>query len=112
MNHIICIGFSVSYINTYTYEEEENEENNSQEKSIQDLETIISTNKAYKQHGKVTGEKGSKSQSSSQRNGTPKQHTQNIVQDKKNSLINNSGGNDDPDHGKNNIESTHKLPHF
>jgi hypothetical protein len=58
-------------------------ENNYQEKIIQDLETIISTNEAYKQHGKVTGEKGSKSQSSSQRDNTPKQHTQNIVQDNK-----------------------------
>jgi hypothetical protein len=110
MNHIISTGFSVSFINTYIYEEEENEGNNSQEKLVQDLETIISTNKAYKQHGKVISEKGSKSQSSSQKSGTPKQHTQNNFQDKQNSLINNSGGDNDPDHGEKNIESTHKLP--
>ena len=94
MNHIISTGFSVLYINTYIYEEEENEENNSQEKLIHGLETIISTNEAYKQHGSRT----------------PKQHTQNIVQYKQNSLINNSGGDDDPDDGEKNIESTHKLP--
>jgi hypothetical protein len=82
MNYIISTSFSDSYINTYIYEEEENEENNSQEKIIKDLETIINTNRAYKKHGEVTGEKGSKYQSSSQRDNTPKQHTQNIVQDK------------------------------
>jgi hypothetical protein len=29
-----------------------------------------------------------------------------------NSLLNNLGGDDDPNHGKTNIESTHKLPVF
>jgi hypothetical protein len=61
MNHIIYNGFSVSFINTYIYEEEENEGNNSQERLVDDLETIISKNKAYKQHGKFISDGGSKS---------------------------------------------------
>jgi hypothetical protein len=62
MNHMTYVGFSVSYINTYIFGEEENDENNYEEIPVGDLETIISTNEAHMQHGRVVNEKSTKSQ--------------------------------------------------
>jgi hypothetical protein len=51
---------------------------------IADLETIISTNEAHRQHKRVISEKNTKSQSSSQRSDTPKKNPQTVLQEKKN----------------------------
>jgi hypothetical protein len=72
MNHMVSVGFSASYINTCIYGEEENDDNNSEEVLVGDLETIISTNEAHRQHRRVINERSTKSQSSSQRS----EHTQ------------------------------------
>jgi hypothetical protein len=61
MNHMIATSFTVSYINTYIFGEEENDENNYEEIPIGDIETIISTNGAHIKHGRVANEKSTKS---------------------------------------------------
>jgi hypothetical protein len=51
MNHMVFIGFSVSYINSCIYGEEENDDNNSEEVLVANPETIINTNESHHQHG-------------------------------------------------------------
>jgi hypothetical protein len=60
MDHMVSVGFNVSYINTYIYGEE-SEENNSQEVLIGDIETIVSTNEAHRKHGRIMNERSLKS---------------------------------------------------
>jgi hypothetical protein len=50
MNHMIFVGFSVSYVNTHIYGEEGSKYNNYEEVFIGYLETIVRTNEAHKQH--------------------------------------------------------------
>ena len=47
MNHMNSIGFSVSYINTYIFGEEENDEKNYENVPVGYLETIIITNEEH-----------------------------------------------------------------
>jgi hypothetical protein len=50
INHMTYVGFSVSYINTYLFGEEEEEEdgNNPEEVPVGYLETVVSTNEAHR----------------------------------------------------------------
>jgi hypothetical protein len=109
MNHMTSVGFSVSYINTYLYGEDEDDENNPEKVLVGDLETIVSTNEAHRQCGRVVNEKSTRSQGSSKKSGTPKPNPQIVIQEQKKSVIENSGDGDDPNPPKKNLERPHKL---
>jgi hypothetical protein len=53
MNHMNCVGFSVSYENTNLFREEEHDGNNPETVPIGDLETVVRKNEAYRKHGMV-----------------------------------------------------------
>jgi hypothetical protein len=97
---MVFVGFIASYINTCIYGEEENDDNYSKTVLVADLETIVSTNEAHRQHGRVINERSTKSQIYYQINNTPKKNPQTIMKKKQNSLIDNSGDEDDPNHPK------------
>jgi hypothetical protein len=109
MNHMTSVGFSVSYANTYLFGEEEDDGKNPEAVPVGDLETVISTNEAHRQHGRVVNERSTRSQSTSQRSDTPKQNPQIVTQEQNKSLTENSGDGDDHDPPKRNLERPHKL---
>jgi hypothetical protein len=48
INHMIFVGFGMSYINTCVYGEEENDGDNSEEVLVGDLDIIIIINEAHR----------------------------------------------------------------
>jgi hypothetical protein len=103
VEHMLTVGFSNSFIHTVLGEEQDNHQGNPTH-TVDDLETVLSTNELYKHRGKSLGKKSVQSPTVNPETTTPRSSAPSAHPSKK--VINSSssgGGDKKPPPGK--IES-------
>jgi hypothetical protein len=110
MNHMMYVGYSVSYANIFLFGEEEDDNQDLQAIPMENIETIVSTTEQHRQHGRVVNERSTRSPNISQRNSLPKQNPQHTTQEQRKSSTNNSGDGGDHNPPKGSLERPHKPP--
>jgi hypothetical protein len=115
MTHITSVKYSVSFAKTFSFGEEEGDNQNPKglllvEKMQENIATVVSTNDHHRQRVRVVNERSSRSPNVSQKSSSTKGKPQNSIQEHRKSSIDNSndGGEQNPPEG--NLEKSHTLP--
>jgi hypothetical protein len=113
MKHMAFVGYSVSFSNTFLFEEEEDDSQNPQalliEKKQEYIDIVISTIDQHRQHGRLLNERSTRSPNTSNKIGLPKQKSQSEAQEQRKYSMGNSDDGGDENTPKGSLERPHKL---